>query len=128
MFDVGRHHKRSAGRDRDHSALILATRITLAHFSVSSAISLPNSAGESGRVVAPSSGRRASILGSLRLAVISLFRRSMMPIGVLRGAPTPNQEKNSKPGTVSLTLGTSGSASNRFGLVTARARSFPLLI
>ena len=35
-----------SGADRPHSALMLAARITLAHFSVSSAMSLPKSAGE----------------------------------------------------------------------------------
>src|SRR5215475_1627028 len=39
----------------DHSALMLAARITLRHFSVSSATSLPKSAGEPGSRVPPSS-------------------------------------------------------------------------
>ena len=40
---------------RDHSGLMLAARITLPHFSVSSAISLPNSVGDSVREVPPRS-------------------------------------------------------------------------
>src|SRR5215475_11472791 len=41
-------------RDRaDHSALMFAERITLAHFSVSSAISLPKSAGETASTSPP---------------------------------------------------------------------------
>src|SRR5262245_12045363 len=41
--------------DRPHSALMLASRITLAHFSVSSAMSLPKSPGEPPSVVPPRS-------------------------------------------------------------------------
>jgi hypothetical protein len=47
--------------------LMLAARITLAHFSVSSAISFPNSVGESASTVPPRSASRALILGSVRL-------------------------------------------------------------
>ena len=36
---------------RDHSGLMLAARITLLDFSVSSAMSLPKSAGEPGSIV-----------------------------------------------------------------------------
>ena len=44
------------GRGRaDHSALMLAARITLPHFSVSSAMSLPKSAGEPASTVPPKS-------------------------------------------------------------------------
>ena len=43
---------------------MLAARTTLAHFSVSSAISLPKSAGEPGNTVAPRSANRAFSLGS----------------------------------------------------------------
>ena len=39
--------------DLAYSALMLAARITLPHFSVSSAMSLPNSAGEPASVVLP---------------------------------------------------------------------------
>jgi hypothetical protein len=42
-----------------HSGLMLAARITLAHFSVSSAMSLPKSAGEPANAVAPTSANRA---------------------------------------------------------------------
>src|SRR5262249_35135778 len=50
----------------DQSALTPANFTTLAPFSVSSAISLPKSAGEPGRGVAPNSASRAFILGSAR--------------------------------------------------------------
>src|SRR5215471_15982388 len=49
---------------RDHSALMLAARITLAHFSVYSMINLPNSSGEVGNGASPSSEIRSRILAS----------------------------------------------------------------
>src|SRR6266849_539082 len=107
---------------------MLAARITLAHFSVSSATSLPNSAGASAVAVPPKSAKRALILGSARAAAISLLSRSMISGGVFLGAPTPSQSPASKPGTNSFTVGTSGSASARAAVVTARARSRPVLI
>jgi hypothetical protein len=55
------------------SGLICAVRITSRHFSVSSAISLPKSAGEPGSAVAPRSAIRALILGSASPAFISLL-------------------------------------------------------
>ena len=45
-----------------HSALMLAVRMTLPHFSVSSATNLPKSAGEPASAVAPHSARRAATL------------------------------------------------------------------
>src|SRR5262249_15537782 len=59
-FDQGAHRPfaeralRNISRGRaDYSALMLAARITLAHFSVSSAMSLPKSAGEPASTVPP---------------------------------------------------------------------------
>src|SRR6516225_12085081 len=60
-------------RDALHSALILAARITLPHFSVSSVISLPNWTGDPGSGVPPRSARRAFILGSSKAALTSLL-------------------------------------------------------
>jgi hypothetical protein len=51
-----------------YSALMLAARITLAHFSVSSATSFPNSAGVIGMGSPPSSARRACNFGSANTA------------------------------------------------------------
>src|SRR2546427_2187012 len=72
---------------------------TLAHFSVSSAMSLPKSAGDPVSTVAPRSASRAFILGSERAALISLLSLSMVSAGVFRGAPTPYHELASKSGT-----------------------------
>src|SRR5262249_8932623 len=75
--------------DRPHSALMLRARMTLPHFSVSSAISFPNSAGE-GNIMPPRSARRTFILGSARAALTSLLSLSMIAAGVFLDAPTPN--------------------------------------
>src|SRR5262245_66524153 len=57
-----------------HSDLMPPNWITLAHFSVSLAISLPKSAAEPASAVPPSSARRAFILGSSRAALTSHAR------------------------------------------------------
>src|ERR1700686_3729680 len=75
----------------DHSGLMPAVLITLAHFSVSSAMSLPKSAGELESTVPPKAASRAFILGSAMTALISLFSLSMIAAGVFLGAPTPCQ-------------------------------------
>src|SRR5438132_2658154 len=71
---------------------MFAARITLPHFSVSSAMSLPKSAGESKSAVAPRSASRAFILGSARAALISLLSLSTISAGVSLAAPTPCHE------------------------------------
>src|SRR5215470_15383669 len=77
---------------RPYCALMLAARITLAHFSVSSATSLPKSAGEPGSSVPPSSTSLVLSFGSSSAALISRLSLSMIAIGVALGAPTPNSE------------------------------------
>src|SRR5262249_40780201 len=77
-----------SGAFENHSGLMFVDLITLAHFSVSSAISLPNSAGEPPRTVPPRSASRAFILGSARPALISLLSLSTIAAGVFSGAPT----------------------------------------
>ena len=79
----------------DRSALMLAARITLAHFSVSSAISLPNSAGEPAITVPPRSASRALSWGSARAALISLLSLLTISAGVPVGPPTPYQPLDS---------------------------------
>src|SRR5262245_38214208 len=74
----------------DHSGLMLAARTTLPHFSVSSPISLPKSAGVPGSTVPPRSASRAFILGSASVALISLLSFSMISTGVFLGAPIPH--------------------------------------
>jgi len=74
----------------NHSGLMPANLITFPHFSVSSAISLPNSAGEPGSTVAPKSAKRALIIGSARPAFTSLLSISMIAAGVSFGTPKPS--------------------------------------
>ena len=72
-------------------ALIPAALITLAHFSVSSAMSLPKSAGDIGIGVPPKSASRAFITGLARAALISLLSFSIISAGVFLGTPMPYQ-------------------------------------
>src|SRR6516225_1021968 len=77
--------------DRPHSALMLRVRMRLPHFSVSSPMSLPKSAGESASASPPRLASRALFFGSTRAALISLLSLSMISVGVAFGAPTPYQ-------------------------------------
>ena len=70
---------------------MLAARITLPHFSVSSAMSLAKSAGVIGIGTPPTSASRALILGSARPALNSLLSLLTISAGVPFGAPTPYQ-------------------------------------
>src|SRR4029434_1543700 len=71
-----------------HSGLMLPARTTLAHFSISSAFTSPQSAGEPGSVHAPISANRALSVGSASPALISRFNLSTMSVGVFLGAHT----------------------------------------
>src|SRR5262249_24999162 len=63
---------------------------TLVHFSMSSAISLPNSAGvPGGSTLPPRSVSRCLIFGSTIAALICLLRTSITSGGVLAGTPKP---------------------------------------
>src|SRR6202040_3906612 len=79
---------------RDHpgqSALMPTNFTTLPHFSVSSAMSLPKSAGEPASTVPPRAASRALSLGSARPALISLLSFATISAGVFLGAPRPYQ-------------------------------------
>src|SRR5262249_50733585 len=104
---------------RHHWSLILASWITLAHLSVSAAMSFSKSLGDIGIGTLPRSARRPLILGSARAAFISLLSLSTISPDVFLGAPMPCQVLASKPGTDSATVGTSGSARERVAVVTA---------
>src|SRR5262249_33678340 len=106
-----------------HSGLMPANLITLPHLSVSSAMKVPNWAGDPGNGAAPKSASRALNLGSANAVLISLLSLSTRSLGALLGALTPPQSLVSKPGTKSLTLATSGRASERVAVETARARN-----
>src|SRR6516162_6999591 len=72
--------------------LRLAATITLPHFSVSSAMSLPKSAGEPIITVPPRSASRALSLESTRLALIASLSLSIISAGVFLGTPMPCHE------------------------------------
>src|SRR5215831_1040239 len=74
---------------RGHSGLMLAPRITFAHFAVSSAMSFSKSGGEPLNTVPPCSTSRALIIGSATAALICLLSFSTISADVLLGAPTP---------------------------------------
>jgi hypothetical protein len=76
-----------------YSALMLAARITFPHLSVSSAMSLPNSAGEPASV-GSTSASRALTFGSASAALISLLSLPMISAGAFFGAPRPNQPQS----------------------------------
>src|SRR5262249_19883797 len=69
----------------------LADLITLAHLSVSSAMTLPKSAGVPGMRTPPGAAGLSSSFSSGGAALISLLRLSMIPAGAPLGPPTPNQ-------------------------------------
>src|SRR5262245_55939839 len=78
-----------------HSGLSPANFTTLAHFSVSSAMNFPKSAGEPDNAVPPRSARRALNLGSARAALISRLSLLTISAGVFFGVPTPLQKLDS---------------------------------
>jgi hypothetical protein len=61
--------------------------MTFAHFSVSSAMSLPKSGGEPAIVMPPRSARWVFIFGSARAPLTSLLSFSTISAGVFLGAP-----------------------------------------
>src|SRR5262249_25259726 len=85
-----RHCDEISGASRTvYCGLMLAPRITLPHFSVSSTMILPHSAALSGTVSLPRSANLALMPGSLRPTFTSALSFAMMSAGVPRGAPNP---------------------------------------
>src|SRR5262249_11833661 len=77
--------------DQPQSALMLRARMSLPHFSVSSAMSLPKSVGEYASTSPPRSASRPFNLGSARPALISLLSLSTIPAGGFLRLPRPDQ-------------------------------------
>src|SRR5215831_3019096 len=77
---------------RDQSGFAPENFTTFAHFSVSSAMNLPNSAGDIGIGRPPRSASRALIVGSARPALIASLSLSTISAGVFLGTPTPYQK------------------------------------
>src|SRR5258708_19467229 len=89
-------HRRPAFAERTngilvnaYSALAPENLTTLAHFSVSSATSLPKSAGEPASGVPPKSASRALIFGSASPALISLLSLSTISARPFFPPPPP---------------------------------------
>src|ERR1700731_386656 len=84
---------REAGCKNDQpanqSGLAPESFTTLPHFSVSSAIRFPKSAGEPTSTVPPRSASRALSLGSARPALISLLSLPMISAAAFFDTPTP---------------------------------------
>jgi hypothetical protein len=72
-----------------HSAVMLRARITLPHFSVSSAMNFPKAADVIDIGSTPKPANRAFMRGSAAMALISLLSLSITSAGVSLGAPTP---------------------------------------
>ena len=99
-----------------------------ANFAISDWMNLPNWAGESGAVSAPSRASLALTSVSVSARAISALSLATMSGGVAAGTSTPNQVLISKSRTPdSATVGTSGVAGERFAVDTAIARSLPAL-
>src|SRR5262249_11320188 len=103
--ELAPHRKRCASLPQ-YSALMPANLTTLRHFSISSAMNFPKSAGAPANTAAPRSVRRFSMLGSARAALISLLSFSTISVGVALGTTIPYQPLASKPGRNSPTVGT----------------------
>ena len=76
---------------RDHSGLMFAARITLPHFSVSSATNFVRTAEGAGNGSMPRSASRVFVLSSARALLISLLSLSTMAAGVLSRKATAYQ-------------------------------------
>src|SRR5262245_20718591 len=74
-----------------HCGLMPANFTTLAHFSVSSAMNWPKSAGEPANTAHPKSVRRVFMVESARAALISWLSLSMIFVGVAFGTTIPYQ-------------------------------------
>src|SRR6516225_1656993 len=86
-----RTHRGFRQPDRSYSALMPVVRITLPHRSVSSAMSLPKSAGEPGMALASSASSRALMVESASTALTSRLRLWTISADVFLGAPRPDQ-------------------------------------
>ena len=74
----------------DHSALMLAARITLAHFSVKLTINVLSWVGDIAKGSFPSAARRVRSPFSASAALISWLSVPMISGGVCTGAPMPS--------------------------------------
>src|ERR1035437_8966371 len=121
---------REAGNPRscgdDHCASeIFASLTTFFHFSTSRFTVLKNCSGEPPAGSTPSPAIRFLISSVCTTFPTSLFHRATISLGKSFGPQMPYQKSTSKPGTVSPTVGTCGSAPERVAVVTPMARNRP---
>jgi hypothetical protein len=96
------------------------------HFPLSCFMNRPKSGPKSVPTSAPVTSKLFRKLGLDSTRLMSAVTLEKIPIGVLAGASTPNQEDASNPANpASSKVGTSGSEFSRLGLATANARTVP---
>src|SRR5262249_38188564 len=110
----------------NHSGLMLAARITLAHLAVSDLMTTANSSGELREASRPSCAIRSRMSACTAICTMSVCTLLMTAAGVPAGANSPNQEMASKSGKPdSARVGSSEMIGERLSDVTARPRSLP---
>src|SRR6266516_4891083 len=108
------------------STLILASRMTGPHLSISDFRKAASSAGVEPFGVAPSSSNRDLTGAWASAALVSALILAMTSCGVLAGTKKPNHENTSKPGKPdSAMVGRSGTTATRSLVVTASPRKLP---
>src|SRR4051794_11710042 len=103
--------------------------MTFAHLVLSARNSAADSSGVMPMAVKPSAAIFSFISGSAISLMISRLRRAIISFGVPAGTMNANHPSPSISGyPASAIVGTSGSAGDRLGLVTAKPRSLPSFI
>src|SRR4051794_29171223 len=119
----------SSGEAARHSGLMLASRITFAHFGTSVLIRAVNSAGVLPIGSNPMAASFCCTSASAITFTVSRWSRSITSFGAPFGTRMPCGVSPSWSGTpASAMVGTSGTATLRLALVTASARILPSLI
>src|SRR5262249_16852829 len=111
--------------DAFYSTLMPANWITFAYLAISSATNFLKFATDIGIGSTPRLSKRDLSFGSVTQAVVAALSFSTTSSGVPVGAQIPYHPLAAYPGTNSAIAGISGAASDRVGVVTPIATSFP---
>src|ERR1700686_3463664 len=123
---LNRHPARAPQFRGQFSTLILASRMTGPHLSISDLRKAASSAGVEPFGLAPSSSNRDFTDAWTSAALVSTLILAMTSFDVFAGTKKPNHENTSKPGTPdSAMVGISGAAATRSLVVTASPRKLP---
>src|ERR1700736_4420830 len=123
---LNRHPARAPQFRGQFSTLILASRMTGRHLSISDLRKAARSARVEPFGLAPSSSNRDFTDAWTSAALVSTLILAMTSFDVFAGTKKPNHENTSKPGTPdSAMVGISGTTATRSLVVTASARSEP---